>query len=94
MYLKSSRYGARYLKSSRYLAVYGARLTENNVELQVYFCGADAHRKSIQGARNIVHQNFKFFEPSAWFLILFHLTYMKFSRSTHLLMCLSLVGDF
>ena len=39
MYLKSSRYGARYLKSSRYLAVYGARLTENNVELQVYFCG-------------------------------------------------------
>ena len=28
-----------------------------------FFCSAHVHQKSTQGAQNIVHQNFKFFEP-------------------------------
>ena len=55
------------LKSLRYGVWYGARyvhdLRKNTVEVQVFFCGARVHQKSGQGTQNIVHQNFKFFEP-------------------------------
>ena len=55
------------LKSLRYGVQYGAQyvhdLRKNTVEVQVSFCGARVHQKSTQGAQNIMHQNFKFFEP-------------------------------
>ena len=38
-------------------------LRKNTAAVQVFFCGALVHQKSTQGARNIVHQNFKFSEP-------------------------------
>ena len=57
MNLKSLRYGIQYD------ARYGARLTEKYCRGASFFCGAHVHQKSTQGARNIVHQNFKFSEP-------------------------------
>ena len=56
MNLKSLRYGIQYD------ARYGARLTEKYCRGASFFCGARVHQKSTQGARNIVHQNFKFSE--------------------------------
>ena len=40
-------------------------LREKNVEVQVFFVvhGCTKSCKRPQGAQNIVHQNFKFFEP-------------------------------
>ena len=57
MNLKSLRYGVRYS------AQYVHDLRKNTVEVQVSFCGARVHQKSTQGVQNIMHQNFKFFEP-------------------------------
>ena len=57
MNLKSLRYGGRY--GARYVH----DLQKNTVKVQFSFCGARVHLKSTQGARNIAHQNFKFFEP-------------------------------
>ena len=37
-------------------------LRKNPVEVLVFLCGARVHQKSTQGAQNILHQNFKFFE--------------------------------
>ena len=51
------------LKSLQYGVRYSARLTEKYCLGASSFCEACMHQKSTQGAQNIMHQNFKFFEP-------------------------------
>ena len=53
-------------------------LRKNTVELQVFLWRTLAPKVYTRRTK-YRDQNFKFFEPSAWFVILFHLTYMNFS---------------
>ena len=56
MNLKSLRYCVQYG------ARYGARLTEKSCRGAGFFLWSRVHQKPTQGAQNILHQNFKFFE--------------------------------
>ena len=56
MNLKSLRYCVQYG------ARYGARLTEKSCRGAGFFLWPRVHQKPTQGAQNILHQNFKFFE--------------------------------
>ena len=61
-------------------------LRKNTVEVQVLFGGARVHQMSAQGARNIVHQNSKFFEPWNWHKELLYSSYILFKFRSNGLM--------
>ena len=80
MDLKSLRYGVQYG------AQYGPRLTEKYCRGATFFLRRTRAPNVYTSARNIVHQNSKFFEPWNWHKELLYSSYFLFKFRSNCLM--------